>query len=233
MPGPKGTMRARTRTRHDRAAIVVTALALAACAAAPARAGLPAPFGAEVALLAGTTRLDARLADYQWDVAPRLAWGAEALGTLGRWGVGARFWHAATTQALGLGGATSDPAVGTTSVEAVARGRLASIAGTAIHAVGSAGRLHVGYHPDHVTVDPTGGGTPLEIRLAPVDTWMFGGGLALERRLAGPWSASFEVDRRAYGWDTAHRVADTIQVGRESFGDWSAHLGIAWKAGRR
>src|SRR5262245_32382647 len=53
-----------------------------------------------VGLLSGSTRLDPALTDYQWDVTPRLDWGAEGLVGYGRWAGGARWWRTQAAQRI-------------------------------------------------------------------------------------------------------------------------------------
>lgn len=176
-------------------------------------------------LLGGSAQLDGRLADYQWDVLPRVGWGAEALAGTGRFATGVRLWATRTTQRIGVAG-EPDPTVRATSIEVVGRGRVASIAGLEVSVNASAGRLHLGYDPDRVTIATSG--PPVEVRFDPVDEWIGGGGLGLRRSLGRDWSASLEVDRRVFGLRTAHRNGDEIEVTRETFGDWNARLGLAW-----
>jgi len=180
-------------------------------------------------LLGGTTLWDPKLDDYQWEVAPRAAYGAQARARLGRFGAGLRVWQNATTQRLGDPG-TPSPQVRTTSLELIGQGRVASVLGTRLLATASAGRIHLGYHPDHVTFDTPGG--PIAVELSPVSTWSAGGGLALERALADRWLASVSVDRQMFALDTAHRNGNTIETRRETFGDWNARLGVEWLIGR-
>lgn len=180
-------------------------------------------------LLGGTTLWDSKLDDYQWDVAPRAAFGAVARVSAGRFGAGLRVWQSATTQRLGDPG-TPSPQVRATSVELIGQGRIASVLGARVLATASAGRIHLGYEPDHVTLDSPGG--PIAVELAPVATWSAGGGLAVERALAGPWLASLSVDRQMFAFETAHRNGNAIETRRESFGDWNARLGVEWLIGR-
>lgn len=183
--------------------------------------------GLSVGVLAGWTQLDPALADFQWDVTPRGAWGAELLAGTGRASGGVRMWRTQTTQALGVPGAASGPTVRATSWELVGRGRVATLWGTRVLACASAGRLHLDYSPDEMSIDP-GTGTPIRVVFAPIDEWIGGGGLAFERPLGGPWTASLEIDQRMFGLEAAHRNGSAIEIGRESFGNWSARVGLAW-----
>lgn len=184
------------------------------------------PIVLSLGLLTGATLWDARLDDFQWDVTPRAAFGVQAGAGLGRFAAGLRVWQSATTQRIGDPG-TPSPTVRATSVELTGRSRIAGFLGTHLLATASAGRLHLGYDPDHVTLDSPGG--PIDVALAPVSTWCAGGGIAVERRLQGPWLASLTVDRQMFSLDTAHRNGSSVEYRRESFGDWNARFGIEWQ----
>lgn len=203
-------------------------------ASSPANAEpTPAPLGdpgwqVTVGGLLGATLPDASLADYQWDVAPRAAWGlCTRIGT-DRASGGLRLWNAQTTQDLGAASATSSPQVNLTSWELVGRGRIARFGGIAFQAIGSFGRMRLSYQPQRVTIQPSGPGGPVTVDLKPVTEWIGGGGLALQRPLSRQWEADLEVDHRVFAMDTAHRKGDAIEYRRESFGEWSARLGLAW-----
>jgi hypothetical protein len=206
-------------------AIGAAALALGALVAAGPAAAAGRWLG--VAALGGTAQPVAALADYQWDVRPHAAWGAQLAAGTGPFTLGLRHWRARTTQALGLAGA-SDPAVRTTSFELLARARVTAWRGVGLEALASGGRLALRYEPDHVTVDV--GGTPVEVGLGPVDGWVAGAGLALRAALPGRWGVGLEAERRVYALDTAHRSGTAIVYGRDRFGDWSTRLALerAW-----
>lgn len=201
------------------------ALALLATAAPVARAGA-APGGrwAAFSLLAGSAQPVAWMADYQWDVRPHAAWGAMALAGTGPFAAGLRWWRGGTTQDLGLAGAT-DPAVHLNSVELLARARVARWRNVQCQATASFGRLAIGYHPDHVTVDA--GGTPVEVAFEPLHEWVGGAGVALAAPLANHWSWGFEMERRRFSLDTAHRSGSAVVLSREAFGDWDARASLA------
>ena len=216
--------------------LLLAAAALARADAAPAAvpdgaAGAPGDgsggWWTSVGILTGSTQLDANLADYQWDTRPQMAWGAEARHGRGRFAGGLRLWRTQTTQQMDAPGVTSAPVVHSTSLELLAQGRIVEGWGTRLLASASAGRLFLGYSPDQVTIDLGGGSGPTEVALSPVQEWIVGGGLSLERALGVRWSMSLEVDRRVFALDTAHRNGAVIETGRESFGEWSARLGFA------
>lgn len=181
-------------------------------------------------LLAGTAQMDPRLADYQWDVSPRAAWGAQAL--VGRHGLalGLRLWRTRSEQTVDPASPDGRPGVGVTSSEMIGRGRVAAVWGTHVWADAGGGLLHIGYDPDQVVI--ASGGSPVVVDLKPVNTWSAGGGMALERPLGGAWSASLEVGRRWYALETAHRNGNAIETGRQRFGDWTARLELARLWGR-
>jgi hypothetical protein len=209
------------------------ALALVLAAAPAARAGEVVPAGGagdgrwvSIGVLTGSLQFDDELADYRWQVDPRMTYGGQALAGWGRLAAGVRVLSATTEQELGLPGVAA-PEVRTTSVEMVAHGRLARMWGTDVMATGSVGWLHLGYQPDQVSVEVVPG-TTVEVGLDPIDEWIAGAGVALRRPLFGPWVAGLEVDRRLFRMDTAHRDGDTIEFERQTFGDWGARLELAW-----
>ena len=220
----------RPGTTRARVAALAACVAMVCCGATNARAAIASRW-LSVGALSGATRFDPHLADYQWNVDPRGAWGAQALAGVGPVGAGVRVWRSSTTQHTALADAP-DPAVRATSVDLVGRARLLSRWGMGLEACANAGRLHLGYAPDHVVVAASGGGG-IDVALQPVDTWVAGAGFALRRGLAGPWSAAVEVDAQAFRMDTAHRNGSTIVMGKERFGEWSARFELARVYGRR
>jgi len=196
--------------------------AVAAPVAGSARAGRWLSIGVG----SGPVQWDEHLADYQWDVRPRLGWSAQAFAGVRRFALGVRLWNAGSEQSLGSGGAGASAAVNARSLELAARTGLASFHGVELLAAGSVGRLHVAWSPDHVELPAAGG--PIGVDLAPIDAWVLGLGMGVQRSLGGPWTGRLELDRRAFGWDTAHRAGDSIEVGRESFRNWSARLEVDW-----
>lgn len=189
------------------------------------------PSGAwfSVGLLTGTTQFDAGLADYQWDTTPRIGWGVKAVVGRGRLATGIRVWRTSSSQAIGDLGAP--PTVHATSWEWIGEGRVAEVLGTEVLLTSGAGRLHLGYDPDRVTIQPAG--SPIEVELAPVGSWSGGLGLALRREVAARWTVGLGVDARGWAIDTAHRAGSSIVYARESFGDWSARCELAWWFRRR
>ena len=113
-----------------------------------------------------------------------------------------------------------------TGVLLVAHGTVVTLAGFDLAARASGGWLHLGWTPDHV--EGSVGGTPVSADLVPVDTWTGGGGLAVSRRLSGPWRAGLGLDRRFFSIRTAHRSGSSIVTGAQSFGDWNARVEVQW-----
>jgi len=194
------------------------ALALLAWAAGPAAAAGENIRWVSVSVLGGTAQPVSKLADYQWDVHPHAGWGAQALVGRGGWSVGPRLWRSGTP----------DPHVSTTSLDLVARSRLARWRSVECVALASGGWLAIRYQPDRLTLD-TGAG-PIEVALGSVDTWIAGAGLALRAPVAGGWTVGMETERRVYALDTAHRSGSAVTYARETFGDWQMRfeLGRAW-----
>lgn len=195
-----------------------------ACLAPPAGAGLPRP-GWWVGVAGGTARFDAHLADYQWDLAPRPAYGAQAGASFGRFGLSLRGWTAAATQHVDASASVSDPAVHVTTFDLAGEASLAHALGTEVLARLSTGRASLGWSPDHVTLDAGGG--PTTVELAPVHAWTWGGGAALRRAVAPRWTATLAVERQSLSFDTAHRAGAAIAYARETFGNWNGRLELA------
>jgi hypothetical protein len=141
--------------------------------------------------------------------------------------VGPRVWRSGTTQALGLPG-MPDPRVSNTSLDLVVRTRVARWRRVECVALASGGWLALRYQPDRLTLDA--GGSPVELALGPVDSWIAGAGLALRAPVAGGWTVGVETERRVYALETAHRSGSAVTFGRETFGDWHMRfeLGRAW-----
>jgi hypothetical protein len=199
-------------------------LASAAAPSDPAPARGPAWFA--LGLLAGGTLPDSKLADYQWNTSARPSWGAEALAGRGPLSLGARLWSTQTTQQIDLPGASVEPQVRLTRVELVGMGRVATLAGTGLLLSGDLGRLHIGYHPDQVTIPVAGPGVPIVAQFSAIDEWTGGGGVAIQRGLGARWILGLGVEHDFFGLDTAHRSGAAVVYGRESLGDWSAHLEV-------
>jgi hypothetical protein len=144
----------------------------------PAAAAIPKPRWVAVSLLGGTAQPVSKLADYQWDIHPHAGWGAQALVGLGGWSVGPRLWRSGTSQSLGLTG-TPDPRVSSTSLDLVARTRVARWRRVECVALASGGRLAIRYQPDRLTLD-TGAG-PVEVSLGAVNSWIAGAGTGAAR----------------------------------------------------
>jgi hypothetical protein len=221
-----------------RGAITLVAFACLSLAARPAACsdgnssgGTPGAW-LSIGALTGSVLPDAGLADYQWATLPRAAWGAQALAGRDAIAAGVRLWRSQTTQQNALPGETLVSNVHLTSFDAIGRVRLWQVLGMDVSGTTSAGWLHIAYDPDRVRID-TGGGTPVEVRFAPIDEWTAGAGMALSRPVARDWRAGIEVDHRMFRMDTAHRNGSTIEYRRETFGDWSARFELAWHYGPR
>jgi len=206
--------------------------AVPAAGADPVSAFAHGPYWFSIGVLSGSAQPDAHLADYQWDTRPHPAFGAQALAGRGRLAAGLRLWSTQTTQTIDVGGTGGSPTVRSTTVEFVSRGRLISVLGMPLSATASVGVLHLGYHPDQVSIDP-GGGSPVVVDLAPIDEWTGGAGLALTRTLASKWNVGIGIDYGRYRLDTAHRDGAVIVNSRESFGQWNARFEVARLIERR
>ena len=212
-----------------RARAIVTLLLVTAVPAAPACAQERSADRAtwcSIGLLGGMVNPDAHLADYQWNTRPRATWGAEALAGRGRFAGGLRFGQFQTTQSLDVSGAGVSPTVRSTSLELVGRAGVRRIHRMDLLVTVSAGRVHLGYHPDRVAI-AAGGGSPTVVELAPIDEWTAGGGVTLMRTLAAKWNLGAGIDYGMFRLDTAHRNGSGIQYARESFGQWNARFEVA------
>jgi hypothetical protein len=216
------------RGRRLALAVVVVALAMPGAIAAQAQPAPSAPrtWHAQITALAGAVQLDGRLADYQWDVNPRGAWGAEATVGRSRLAGGVRVWSSTTRQSLDPTVASASPLVHSTSLELVLRGDMLERWGGRLVATASGGWLHLGYDPDRLVID--GGGVPVTVDLAPIDTGVMGGGLGVERSLGARWLAGVELDHRFFDLDAAHQSGGSTVLRRERFGDWNARFRIGW-----
>lgn len=201
-----------------------------ACLAAPAGAALPRPAWS-LGVASGTTRFDEHLADYQWNVSPRAAWGAHAGASFGRFGLALRGWTSAAEQHVDPSASVTDPAVRVTTFDLAGEAELVRPLGFAVLARASAGRTTLSYSPDQVTLDA--GGSPVTVELEPVHAWTWGGGAAIRRDLLPGWTATVAVERHSLGFDTAHRSGPSVTYARENFGNWNGRLELARLFGTR
>lgn len=178
-------------------------------------------------VLTGSAKPDDHLADYQWDTSAQLAYGGRAMLGRGPFAVGIGTWRTATTQSTGFAGAGNNPTVHATSWELLGEGRLLTVWGLDLLASASAGWLHLGYEPDEMSIDP-GTGTPVVVKFEAVNEWIGGGGLGLRHRLGSNWALGLSAEHRWFGLDTAHRNGSVIVEQRETFGEWSARVEMAW-----
>jgi hypothetical protein len=202
----------------------VLAASIAVGSASPARAWW------SVSADAGAALYDAHVDAQRWDAGPRAAFGGTALAGRGALGAGLRVTRAVTTQGIGLEQAPA-ATVNATHVEALAEARLGRVAGIEVLGRAGGGRVHLGWRPGTVTIDA--GGSPVEVRLAPVDTWCASAGLAVRRALAPGWTAAVALERRVFTLTAAHRSGDAVITDEETFGRWDARLELAWSHGRR
>lgn len=181
-----------------------------------------------VGVTGGALSPDADLHDYRWDVSPHATLGAYASVARGPLDAGLHAWTASTSQDTGLDD-IAPPTVRMTALELIGGWRVVSLAGVGLVALGSAGRVHLGYHPDTVTFDADG--TEVRVAFDPIDEWIFGAGFALRRAIGPALIAGARVDYHVFGLDTAHRNGDVIERDRESFGSWSGRLELGYRFG--
>lgn len=197
---------------------------------APAGAALPHPSWS-LGVSAGTTRFDEHLADYQWDLSARPAWGAQAGASLGRFGLALRGSVSGASQHVDAAASVTDPAVKVTTFDLAGEMEVVRPLGFALLARASGGRTALTYSPDQVEV-PTGSGTAT-VDLAPVHAWSWGGGAAVRREVGPRWTATLAVERQAFSFDTAHRTGSSVTFAREAFGNWNGRLELARLFGTR
>jgi hypothetical protein len=179
----------------------------------------------------GTTRFDTHLADYQWNLSARPAWGAQAGASLGRFGLALRASVSGATQHVDAAASVTDPAVNVTTYDLAGEVEVVRPLGFALLARATGGRVALTYSPDRVELD-TGGGTTT-VALAPVHAWSWGGGAAVRREIAPRWTATLAVERQAFAFDTAHRTGSSVTVAREAFGNWNGRFELARLFGTR
>lgn len=208
--------------RVGAASFTAGVIAFASSFASPCRA---VDFG--VTTIGGATFLDPHLADYRWDTAPRAIWGVQGMVAQGRWGIGARAWTSRTSQETGLLVSTGAPSVRLTGVELVGEPTLLDAYGFRAFASATAGFLHLGWSPDRLTLDASGGGEEITVEYAPIDTWTGSAGVGLRRGLPGNVTLGFAVERTFFSLETAHRVDDVVVEERERFGNWTVRLELS------
>ena len=208
---------------------LATLLALAGLATTAGAAPLRAQWS--LGLSSGVTRFDPHFGDYQWNLQPHAAWGAQAGAGLGRYGLALRVWTASSTQHLDASASVTDPHVRTTTVDLAADARIVGFGGTSLLARASGGRVLIGYTPDQVTLTTAGGSTAVE--LAPVHAWSWGAGAAVRQEIVARWTATLSVERQMFAFDTAHRTGSAVELAREGFGNWNGRLELARLFGTR
>jgi len=218
------------------AALCCIALASGACAGAgSARAG---GSGAEpgtdggwrlaVGVFAGGLAVDQRLENYRWDTRPAMQTGVQATVYRGRFAAGARLWGSRTTQAIGIPGTGESPRVNLTGVEGVGRVRLFDISRVELWGSGHAGRIHLGYSPDQLTIDTGVLADPITVAFDPIAEWEFGFGAGLRGEVTEHLAVSLDAERSSFALDTAHRRGEEIVESRDWFHSWSLRLQVSW-----
>jgi hypothetical protein len=200
---------------------------LLAALAAPTVARAQAMPSLSLTLLGGVAKPDASLADYQWDTRLAATGGAQAMVTIGPWGAGLRWTQTSNTQQLGSTARAPEATVRTRAFEAVARRTLVAFGGQSVFADAAVGRTRLSYRPDHVTMDA--GGTPVEVELAPIDTWSWGGGVGAECALSSSLVGGLELGYRSFSLDAAHQSGGQVVVERRTFAEWSTRFMLGWR----
>jgi hypothetical protein len=209
-----------------------TAAALSAAAAMSivcgSARGAEAP-SLHTAALAGAFVPDNTLERYRWDVRPLPLIGVETRLETRGFGVGACLWRTETTQASGMLGESRPVTVNVTSWSLLGERRVFTLAGVRVGARLCAGRIHLRYDPDRVAFEPFGSGEAIVVDYEPVDEWILGGGVAIGRPIGEKLSLGLEIEHLVFAMETAHRNGEVIDVQRERFGNWGAHILISWR----
>jgi hypothetical protein len=137
----------------------------------------------------------------------------------GRWGAGLRFREWTTEQFTGWAEAQSVRVQGL-ALEATGRFRIAS-----------AGRLFLGYEPEHIALELEPGAEPVTVTFAPIESWLWSLGVGLERPLGSHVVVGAELERDFFTLDTAHRAGSSVVTGEESFGATNLRLTLSWEWG--
>ncbi len=177
--------------------------------------------------MGGAIVLDPHLHDYRWDTSPRAIFGFQGMLVRDRIALGARVWSSRTSQATGLLEGAGAPSVRLTGAELVAEPHLASWSGFRCHASATGGIVHLGWSPDRLTLDASGGGEAITVDFEPVDTWTASAGLGVRRALPGRVMLGVAVERSIFSLETAHRVDDVIVEDRELFGNWTVRVELS------
>jgi hypothetical protein len=204
---------------------ILIALFVSLTAAVPAAAG---DSWVSIGVLAGATRPDTDLANYRWDVGGHGAYGVQALVGRGRWGTGLRWSRWSTSQSTGLLGVEAAPTVRLTSWQLLGQVHAVSLVGVRVLGSASVGRVHMGYDPDQLILQVEGVSEPVVVDFTPIDEWIVGLGLAVERSLYSSLSLGAELERTYFSLETAHRSGGVIEENRELFGNWNLRLRLSW-----
>jgi hypothetical protein len=190
--------------------------------AAPAADGTP--LRAEAGLFGGVLRLDGRLRDYRWDAAARPVWGARAAAGSDRSFLGLRCWRASTTQGTGIPG-IEGPAVTLTGIDLALEVLLAEAAGFGLSGIAGGGALLIRYAPERLVLAGPAGES-FEVRFDGTIHPTATAGIVLRRSLLPGAALALSLERSYLRMETAHRDGGVIRRGDETFGNWSARLGL-------
>ncbi len=181
----------------------------------------------EVGPFGGGTWYDPDLRNFRWDVTGTHTLGLSALTRHGRWGMGLRASRGWTTQTTGIPGETQAPTVRLTRVEFQGQARLARWRGIEAFASAHGGRVHMGYDPDVLVIDP-GNGSTVKVSFAPIDEWIAGGGFGLRAETFSRLALGLHIERTYFALSTKHRNGTDIEEERETFGNWALRFSLAW-----
>lgn len=179
--------------------------------------------------LCGVERWDAELGAYGWDGSTHAVGGAEASIARGAYGGALRVERRGASQSVDLLGEPASTHVALWSVALVGERSLVTWAGARLAVRACAGRLFASYSPGSLTFAAGDGGAPVEVTFEPWSEWMAGAGLGVGVPLSSQLALGFDLERWYFALDTAHRRDDTIVRSRETFGQWTGRIGLAWR----
>jgi hypothetical protein len=213
--------------------IAGTALLVLVSTAAPvpaqpggAAAAVPARWRVSVSPTIGGVMLDGDLADYRWDTQVAVQPGLRAALHRSRFAAGVRAAWFGTSQATGIPGESTVPEVHMTEVDLVLEAWVARTHGVELWASGHGGRLHMGYDPDHLTVDLGGPSEPVTVDYEPITEWCYGLGIEFRFAVARQLALGLQLEQTSFQLDTAHRSGDEIVESRERFTNWGLSLAV-------
>lgn len=210
-------------------ALAVTIAATTSSGLESAAAAPLAPVHVDLSVLAGATRPDSDLVEYQWGAEDQPNLGGQLLLSRGRLGFGARGWTTTNTQSVEIPQVLSiDVDTRILAAEGVLRLDLLQAAGWSLYAQGSGGWMRLSYGTEALQFVPSGASGEVDVPLDPIDGWIASGGLGTQYRLPIGVFLGALVDHHVFDLETAHRSGDLIVFEEESFAEWTARAELGF-----